>query len=109
MKKILLAQLGSNGDCLLTTPIAKQIKEIDYPDCHLTWLVGCEYKQVLLNNPYIDEIIEVPNLSSPVDLYWARQRNPEFIEELTKNGKYFDKIFILDINMYNQKKYYNTT
>jgi len=59
-KKILIVHLNSNGDILLATPIARQIKEIDYAGCHLTWAVGSYYKTILKNNPYIDEIIEVP-------------------------------------------------
>ena len=61
MKKpnILLAQLNSNGDCLYATVIAKQIKEIDFPGCHLTWAVNSKCKQSVLLNPYVDEIWEI--------------------------------------------------
>lgn len=59
-KKILLAHLNSNGDCLYTTVIAKQIKEVDYPNAHLTWAVNSKCKQTILLNPYVDEIWEVP-------------------------------------------------
>ena len=57
--KVLLAQLNSNGDCLYATVIAKQIKEIDHPGCHLTWAVNSKCKQSILHNPHVDEIWEV--------------------------------------------------
>lgn len=62
--KILLAHLNSNGDCLYATVIARQIKEVDYPGCHLTWAVNSKSKQSILLNPYVDEIWEIPTLSS---------------------------------------------
>ncbi|WP_162653355.1 glycosyltransferase family 9 protein [Lentilitoribacter sp. Alg239-R112] len=56
---ILLGQLGSNGDCLYATTLARQIKT-DMPDCHLTWAILSLYKPVLRNNPDVDEILEIP-------------------------------------------------
>ncbi len=57
--KILLIQLRSNGDCLLATTVARQIKEVDYPGCHLTWLINPKFRQAIDNNPYVDAVIEV--------------------------------------------------
>lgn len=57
--KVLLVQVGLNGDCLLATTIARQIKEVDYPGCHLTWAVGSKYKQTLFMNPHVDDIWEI--------------------------------------------------
>lgn len=62
--KVLLAQLNSNGDCLYATVIARQIKEVDYPGCHLTWAVSSKCLQSVLLNPHVDEIWEVPTLQS---------------------------------------------
>jgi hypothetical protein len=59
MTSILLGQLGSNGDCLYATTLARQIKE-DFPGCHLTWAVSSLTRRVLDNNPYVDQIWEVP-------------------------------------------------
>lgn len=58
--KILIVHLNSNGDVLLATPIARQIKEVDFKGCHITWAVGTYCKAMLKDNPYIDEIIDVP-------------------------------------------------
>ncbi|HMK33479.1 MAG TPA: hypothetical protein VK463_00330 [Desulfomonilaceae bacterium] len=67
--KILLGQLGANGDCLYATVLARQIKE-DYPGCHLTWAISSRCKEVLTANPYVDEIWEW-NVSDTVrDAAW---------------------------------------
>lgn len=58
-KRILLGQLGSNGDCLHATVLARQIKH-DYPNCHLTWAIGSIYRSIIENNPFIDRIWEIP-------------------------------------------------
>jgi len=59
-KRILLGHLNSNGDCLLATVVARQIKEVDYPNCHLTWAVNSKCKQSVFLNPYVDDIWEIP-------------------------------------------------
>jgi len=89
--KILLAQLNSNGDCLYGTVIAKQIKEVDYPECHLTWAVNSYSRQTVLLNPYVDEIWEIATNKSITSedewndfVYKAEQR---------KAGGDFDIIF----------------
>ncbi len=57
--KILLGQLNSNGDCLLATTVAKQIKQ-DYKDASLTWAIGSCCRHIINNNPYVDEVWEIP-------------------------------------------------
>jgi hypothetical protein len=55
--RILLGQLGANGDCLYATVLARQIKE-DYPGCHLTWAISRQCRQILSGNPHVDEVWE---------------------------------------------------
>jgi ADP-heptose:LPS heptosyltransferase len=64
IERILLIQLFSNGDCLYVTAIARQIKK-NHPGSYLTWIVSSKCSSMLLNNPDIDEILEVaiPNAS----------------------------------------------
>lgn len=59
MKKILLGQLCSNGDCLYATTLARQIKE-DFPGCHLVWAISSLTTEVIRNNPDVDEMLVVP-------------------------------------------------
>jgi hypothetical protein len=56
--RILLGQIGSNGDCLYATTIARQIKH-DFPGCHLTWAISSLCKRVIGNNPDVDEVWEI--------------------------------------------------
>lgn len=94
-KRILLGHLNSMGDCLFVTVIARQIKEVDFPDCHLTWAVNSKCKQVVELNPHIDEIWEIPTekaMSSPEE--WN-----DFVSQAEKrkeNGD-FDAVFYTQI------------
>ena len=104
-KRILLGHLGSNGDCLYATAVARQIKH-DYPACHLTWAVGSLYRQAVENNPYVDEIWEVPVANrNEVEIVWKR-----FVQEAKhrkKSGE-FDKIFFTQINPDNYRHFDGT-
>ena len=57
-KKILLVHFYSNGDCLYATAVARQIKQ-DFPGCQLTWAIASNCKNIIANNPDIDETIVV--------------------------------------------------
>jgi hypothetical protein len=52
--------LNSNGDLLYATAIARQLKEEDDPGCHITWAVATPFKNILLHNPFIDHLWEIP-------------------------------------------------
>lgn len=58
-RKILLGILVANGDCLLATVIARQIKADD-PACHLTWAISNLCRQVIEENPHVDAVWEIP-------------------------------------------------
>jgi hypothetical protein len=57
-KRILLVQLFSNGDCLYATTVARQIKA-DYPGSYLAWGIAGFCKNIIDENPYVDEVIEI--------------------------------------------------
>lgn len=57
-KKFLIVQLGKYGDCLYATSIVKQIKS-DFPTSHITWLICSNFKSILDENPFIDNVLEV--------------------------------------------------
>jgi len=105
--KILLVQLGANGDCLFATTIAKQIKEVDYPNCHLTWLIGSKYKHVVQNNPFIDELIEIP-IDNTESLSKERFRISETLKIMNADLIY-DFVFITDYYDLNKSNWYGTT
>ncbi len=95
IKKILLAHLNSNGDCLYSTVIAKQIKEVDYPNAHLTWAVNSKCLQSVLLNPYVDKIWDVPTAS----LLTTYDEWESFVKEAERRKQIgeFDKIFYTQI------------
>ncbi len=59
MKKILLGQLGANGDCVYATILVRQLRQ-DNPDAHIVWAVSSHCAGLLKNNPHIDEVWEIP-------------------------------------------------
>ncbi|MEI7640283.1 MAG: glycosyltransferase family 9 protein [bacterium] len=55
MKKILISRTDGIGDLVLATPVIKEIKNA--LKCHIALLVSEYSKEVLLNNPDVDEVI----------------------------------------------------
>lgn len=94
-KKVLLGHLNSNGDCLFATVIARQIKEVNYPNCHLTWAVSSKCKQSVLLNPYVDEIWEIPTEK----ILTNEEEWRTFVSEVEnkKKSNEFDFVFLTQI------------
>jgi hypothetical protein len=105
--RVLLVQLASMGDCLFVTAIAKQIKEIDFPGCHLTWLIGSKYTPAIKNNPFVDSVLEIA-LSSVSDIQIQRNIIDQHITDAGGYNKY-DKIFITDYTAINYSNWFGTT
>jgi hypothetical protein len=104
-KRILIGQLGSFGDCLYATTVARQIKK-DYPDCHLTWAIGSRYNSILKGNPHIDAIWEFPLAAEDdMTLRW-QQFEKEAIERRDKGD--FDEVFFTQIFPNNFRNYDGT-
>lgn len=55
-KRILIVKLSSIGDVVMTTPVAKALRQA-VPDAYIAWAVEDKAKDVLIGNPYLDEII----------------------------------------------------
>lgn len=77
IKSILIIRTAYIGDIILTLPILKPLKEL-YPDAKIAFLTSSKAKEVLENNPYIDEILTY-------DAFWFY---PKTIREALKD--YFD-------------------
>lgn len=56
IKRILLLRHDRIGDMTLSTPIFKALKK-SYPDAKITVMSSESNKEILLNNPYVDEIL----------------------------------------------------
>jgi len=57
--RFLIIRLSSIGDVLHCTPVARTLKTAQ-PDSHITWVVGVVPSDLLIANPYIDEIYVWP-------------------------------------------------
>ena len=57
-KKILVTFLMHLGDLTLTTPFVHALRKVA-PDAHITYLVDEKLKDVVLHNPYLDEVITI--------------------------------------------------
>ena len=54
--RILVIKLSAIGDVIHALPVSYAIKET-FPDAHLTWAVEPPARELLVDNPYIDEIL----------------------------------------------------
>lgn len=54
-KRILVVKLSAIGDVLIASPVAKALRTA-YPDSYIAWVVEHKAADVILGNPYLDEI-----------------------------------------------------
>jgi ADP-heptose:LPS heptosyltransferase len=85
--KILLVQLFSNGDCLYATAVARQIKK-DFDNCQLTWAISSSCKNIIANNPFVDDILEVATVPKDDEAAFRT-----FVKSVKDSGSW-DKIII---------------
>ncbi len=83
------------GDCLFAAAVARQIKETDFPGCHLTWAVNSKCRPVVEAIPYADEIWEIPTeKSAATEAEW---QNFKRRAEQRRAAGDFDEIFLTQI------------
>jgi hypothetical protein len=106
-ERILLVHLIANGDCLMATTVARQIK-VDFPGCHLTWAIGYKCRQVIDNNPDVDEVWSVQYGPSelPYDDLWHKTKAEA---ERRKAAGEFDRIYYTQIFPENFNNFDGTT
>ncbi|MFZ0050336.1 MAG: hypothetical protein WAK96_01045, partial [Desulfobaccales bacterium] len=56
VERILVIWGGALGDVLITTPMVRTLKRA-YPRSHLTYIIKARVKDMLVNNPDIDELL----------------------------------------------------
>ncbi|MCA9126076.1 MAG: glycosyltransferase family 9 protein [Planctomycetales bacterium] len=88
-RRVLLTRLSAIGDCILTIPLAVELKRL-WPDCHLTWAVSCAASQLLETHPSIDTLLTFDKswLRKPADFAEIRRdlRSREFDLALDPQG-----------------------
>lgn len=104
MNRILIGQLGANGDCLYATILAHQLR-VDNPEAHITWAISRQCAGVVANNPHIDAVWEVEPCGRPVDLIW-----PLFEHEVLRRyvRREFDQVLLSQIHPNNFQNYDGT-
>lgn len=100
-QNILLVHLYSNGDSLYATAIARQIKQ-DYPNCKLTWAIASFCKDIIANNPFVDDVLEVIDVVK-LDIVAYRKFKKRILQEKI-DGKW-DEIFFTNLIDDNQANY----
>jgi heptosyltransferase-2 len=59
VKNLLIIRLSSLGDVLLSTPLIRTLKE-KYPQLEIDYLIKDQYKDALIENPYLRQILIYP-------------------------------------------------
>jgi hypothetical protein len=105
MNRVLLGQLGSNGDCLYATTLARQIKT-DYPGCHLTWAVSDLCRSAIEHNPDVDDlwVVPLPGWAAMADTWRSFEHDAH---ARVARGD-FDRAFLTQIYPANFAKYDGT-
>ena len=104
LKRILLVQLYSNGDCLYATAVARQIKQ-DFPGCHLTWAIAGSCKNIISQNPYVDDVLVTGEVPKNDVIAFRKLKRKVFREK--KEGRW-DEVFITH-NMDDNQALYDGT
>ncbi len=58
---VLIIKRGAMGDILMSTPMIRQLK-INYPHLKIDYCVSRSFKNVLINNRYLNKIIDLPDV-----------------------------------------------
>jgi hypothetical protein len=88
MTRVLLGQLGANGDCLYATTIARQIRQ-DFPGAELTWAISPACRRAIDNNPHVDCVWEV--VADDASSAWLRLTHHASLRD-------FDHVFLTQIH-----------
>lgn len=77
-RNILLTRLSAIGDCILTMPLAVDIKRL-WPDSKLTWVVDCAAESLVRQHESVDEVVRI-------EKRWLRNPSnwPSMRAELTR-------------------------
>jgi ADP-heptose:LPS heptosyltransferase len=84
IKKLAIIRLSSLGDILLTTPLIRSIKK-KFPEINMDFIVKKQYKDLLLYNPYLQNILTY-NTNNKAELFNEfKKNNYDFILDLQNN------------------------
>lgn len=78
--RILVVKLSAIGDVLMATPAARALR-MAFPDGYIAWVVERKSADVVLGNPYLDEVI-----------VWERTKIGSFIGDIAGFVRSFSKL-----------------
>jgi ADP-heptose:LPS heptosyltransferase len=87
MKKILIIRFSSIGDIVLTSPVARCLKN-QFPDAELHYLTKKEYVPLLAANPHISKILTIKDKVSEITSL-LKAENYDYIVDLHHNLRSF--------------------
>lgn len=81
-KSFLIIRFSSIGDIVLTTPIIRALR-LTYPEAEISYLLKENFKNIIADNPLIDEILIYKNHEQAINL--LKNREWDHIIDLQKN------------------------
>ncbi len=88
--RFLIIRLSSIGDIILTTPLIRALRNT-YPNSVIDFIVNEEYEELLLNNPYIDNLYLFESKKGFREIFKWRKRirnnRYSFIFDLHRNNR----------------------
>ncbi len=62
--RIVIFRLDAMGDVVMTTPFFRELKR-NYPNSHCTAVVQHAFRPLLVTNPFLDEVLTLPEIAAP--------------------------------------------
>ena len=83
--RILLLRLSAIGDVVVTTPVARVLRQT-FPEAHIAWVVEEKAADVVIGNPHLDQVIVWPRLAWQRDTGLCNRlaRHRQFVAELRR-------------------------
>lgn len=88
------------GDVVSVTPIPEYLKT-KYGPCLVIWLVNHKYREVIENNPFVDEIIEVDSLNQVDEISGFEARAGHIIIDCLFDGRVCGETGLVHVNRVN--------
>jgi len=85
-KEILVIQIKQVGDCILTEPVFRALKE-KFPGCRTSFAVSSAFSEIFENNPYIDEIISYDFKKPFAELLKIREKKYDIVMDFLGNPR----------------------
>ncbi|MEA2082272.1 MAG: glycosyltransferase family 9 protein [Elusimicrobiota bacterium] len=86
IKEILVIQIKQIGDCILTEPVFRALKE-KWPRSRTSFVVSSAFADIFENNPYIDEIVSYDFKKPFAELMKIRKKKYDIVMDFLGNPR----------------------